>query len=732
MKLKKLLVLGMSAAMISSTVPGTVYAAEAGQDNYEIEEADFQDETAENDEQAYESQMEDETGREPDEKTQTEQNVPDETVNLEPQEAAPAEEIQEQSSDVEAFSDEEDFSDDDDPDEESNIEWKISDDGVLTISGEGEMPDYMAYQEGYEAPWSSVKDKIKQVVIESGITKIGNDAFFKCKNLTEVKLPDTITEIGSAVFYDCTNLKTINIPESATVLGDSLFYECNSLESIELPAGLEIIPQFFLYDCEKLTSIKIPDKVKEIGANAFSGCSGLETVNIPEGVTLINSQVFYGCKNLQTIEIPNTVTNIEEAAFYNCSKLQDLIISGSVERIGSGAFAGCRSLASVKIEKGVKTIESDAFQRCYSLNGIELPDGTETIGDNAFGYGSYMIFGVTIPTSVTSLGKPSTHVIRFTGSEEQWNKINKNGYDADYAKMQIYFNYKADPAHEHSYIGYIVKESDCIKETEGERVWRCGLCGELLSTETIPVEHKWEKTSETAATCTTAGSVSYRCEKCRKTKEETTPAAGHKYSAWKTSKTATVFTAKTLTHKCTVCGKTETQTSGSKLKPSIKISVSSLTLKTRQKTTVFKVTGLAKGDSIVSWKSSDTKIAAISGKSNGTSTITAGTRTGKAKITVKLKSGLSKTITVTVQKTTVKTTKISGISTKMTLRRNQKVKLSPVLTPVTSQEKVTYKSSNTKIATVSSTGQITAKKKGTAVITVKSGKKTVSCKVTVK
>ena len=164
----------------------------------------------------------------------------------------------------------------------------------------------------------------------------------------------------------------------------------------------------------------------------------------------------------------------------------------------------------------------------------------------------------------------------------------------------------------------------------------------------------------------------------------------------------------------------------------MKISVSSILLKTKQKTTALKVSGLKKGDSIVFWKSSNTKIVKVSGKTNGTSTVTAGTQKGTASITITLKSGLKKTVKVTVQSKTVATTKISGIPSSLTLKKGQTKILKPVLAPVTSQEKVTYTTSKKSVATVTSNGKITAKSKGTAVITVKSGKKTVKCKVTVK
>ena len=113
-------------------------------------------------------------------------------------------------------------------------------------------------------------------------------------------------------------------------------------------------------------------------------------------------------------------------------------------------------------------------------------------------------------------------------------------------------------------------------------------------------------------------------------------------------------------------------------------------------------------------------------------TISQQLETGKAKITITLKSGLQKAVTVSVQKNAVKTTRISGVVKTLRLKLKQKAVLRPVIAPLTSTEKVTYTSNNTKVASVNSKGQITAKKKGTAVITVKSGSKTVKCKVSVK
>ena len=255
------------------------------------------------------------------------------------------------------------------------------------------------------------------------------------------------------------------------------------------------------------------------------------------------------------------------------------------------------------------------------------------------------------------------------------------------------------------------------------------------ATKTLEVEHThtWDEGKITkASTCTKKGTKTFTCTVCGKTRNQEVSVVAHKFTTWKTTTAATALAPAKQTHKCSTCGKTETRNYGNKLKPSIKVNISSILLKTRQKTTLLRVSGLAKGDSIVSWKSSNTNIAKVYGRSNGTCTIQAGTRSGKAIITIALRSGLKKNITVTVQKTTVKTTKITGVATSLKLKRNQKATLKPVLQPLTSGEKITYKSSNTKIAIVNSKGQITARSKGTATITVTSGRKSVRCKVIVK
>ena len=231
-----------------------------------------------------------------------------------------------------------------------------------------------------------------------------------------------------------------------------------------------------------------------------------------------------------------------------------------------------------------------------------------------------------------------------------------------------------------------------------------------------------------AATYKTTGLMRYTCQVCGYEKTETIPviAHTHKYT-WKTTAKATVFRPAKQEGTCSLCGKKQTRNYGSKLKATIKLNVSSLTLRRKQATTKVKVS-MAYGDSIKSWASSNKKIVTVD--KNGK--IKAGTKTGTAKITVTLKSGKKATLKVKVQTAKVKTTKISGLKTKLTIKKGKSVTLKPVVSPITSQEKVTYRSSNKKIATVSSKGVVKGRRKGTVTITVKSGKVTKKIKITVK
>lgn len=277
------------------------------------------------------------------------------------------------------------------------------------------------------------------------------------------------------------------------------------------------------------------------------------------------------------------------------------------------------------------------------------------------------------------------------------------------------------------------KNATCTEEGYSGDIY-CTDCGELIKkgSATEKADHNWKVTSEEKATCEKDGSKTYTCADCKETKTETIPATGHKFGDWQTVTTQSVFTGRVQKRICNVCGKEETRNVGNQLKATIKTNASSLKLKRKQATKKFVVSGLAAGDSVKSWTSSNQKIVKVFGSRNGACTIKAGNKTGKAKITITLASGLKKTINITVQKSAVACTSIKNVPKKLTLNRKKSYQLKPVISPITCTSKAKYKTSNKKIVKVTSRGKITAVKKGKAKITVMVGKKKFVCTVTIK
>ena len=248
--------------------------------------------------------------------------------------------------------------------------------------------------------------------------------------------------------------------------------------------------------------------------------------------------------------------------------------------------------------------------------------------------------------------------------------------------------------------------------------------------------HSWKAVKTVQATCTSKGSRTDKCTSCDGVRTVTLPA---KHTAVKDAAVAaTVFKAgkKEGSH-CKVCGKVlRKQITVAKLKPTISLTASSLKMKAGQSTTVFKAAGLAKGDYVTKVTSGNTGIVKVSSVTKkGTFRLTAGKKAGSTTVKVILASKKSASFKVTVQRGVVKTSKITVSTKSVTLKKGttyRKLASSVKVTPVTSQEKVTYTSSNKKIVTVTSGGVIKGLKKGNATITIRSGSKRTTCKVTVK
>ncbi|MCR5532413.1 MAG: fibronectin type III domain-containing protein [Paludibacteraceae bacterium] len=294
-----------------------------------------------------------------------------------------------------------------------NLTWDLTN-GVLTISGTGAMNDY-SYG---VAPWYDNCENISQVVINDGVTSIGDYAFAGCSSLTSVTIPNSVTSIGQYAFYDCRGLTSVTIPNSVTSIGTNIFQDCSSLTSIDvasdnsnycsvdgvlfnkdkttlvqypggkqgaytIPNGVTSIGDFAFYVCSGLTSVTVGNSVTSIGEYAFAVCPSLTSINVAsdnlnycsEDGILFNKDKsiliqYPASKNNTEYDIPNSVTSIGECAFFGCSGLTSVTIPNSVTCIGGDAFDGCTGLTSVTIPNSVTSIGDHAFTNCTGLTSL--------------------------------------------------------------------------------------------------------------------------------------------------------------------------------------------------------------------------------------------------------------------------------------------------------------------------------------------------------------------------
>lgn len=259
---------------------------------------------------------------------------------------------------------------------------------------------------------------LTEVVIEDGVTEIGNQTFQGCTGLTNVTIPDSVQKIGAWAFYLCGGLKNVDIPANVEI-GNSSFRQ-SGLEQVTVSGGS--VGQYAFHRNVSLKKIDI--NCETIGDEAFSGCDSLTDITLGSSVKILGDKVFYTCKNLENVEIPSTVTDIGEKTFYSCPKLKEAVIkAGTVKKdtlyncqalttliisdnatLDASFTAGYSksTLNTVKIGKGA--IGDSAFSNCTNLTTVELGDGVTSIGTSAF-IRCTQLPSITIGSGVTSIGK---------------------------------------------------------------------------------------------------------------------------------------------------------------------------------------------------------------------------------------------------------------------------------------------------------------------------------------
>ena len=271
------------------------------------------------------------------------------------------------------------------------------------------------------------------VVIPKGVTSIGGHAFDGCESLTSVTIPDSVTliedgdiyydfngyDVESGAFSNCVNLSGISFPDGLVSIGDGAFFGCSSLSHVMIPGNVTTIGVGAFMGCSNLVDITVPDGVNIISDKAFSGCSSLINVIIPNNIIKIGLEAFKDCISIESITLSNQLTTIGKAAFRGCRGLTSITIPSSVIDIQGdemvyygagdepikypGAFSGCVQLASVSFPDSTINMGYGIFDGCKSLTNIKIPNGWTTISDGSFA-GCTGLTSVTIPDSVICIG----------------------------------------------------------------------------------------------------------------------------------------------------------------------------------------------------------------------------------------------------------------------------------------------------------------------------------------
>ena len=339
----------------------------------------------------------------------------------------------------------------------SNVTWKLTSDGTLTISGKGAMADY----EWEGTPWYDLRSQVQTIIIKRGVTSIGSYGFSNCNALTSVMIPSGVTDIGAYAFSGCKALSSVTIPASVEGIGYSLFSDCDMLTDVYyegygadwlaaggncVPDGVAIHFKDNLYakgECTgdiswslsadgTLTISGTGDMTDYSYSNTFGGDFGsywcdapwyrfhsrVKNVVIEGGVTSIGDGAFYHFDTLTSATIPNSVTSIGNCAFDGCTRLTDVTIPNSVTSIGGFAFRSCDSLISVVIPEGITDVDGDLFYKCTGLKSVTIPISVTKVDDlPSYGcdaltdiyYGGYRVDWLAMVDSAVNESKVNIH-----------------------------------------------------------------------------------------------------------------------------------------------------------------------------------------------------------------------------------------------------------------------------------------------------------------------------------
>ena len=369
--------------------------------------------------------------------------------------------------------------------------------GVLTISGTGAMTDY---SDSYLSPFATNED-IVEVIVENGVTSVGDYTFYQCYGIESVSLPETVERIGSYSFSECEALVEFEIPDSVTIIDNCAFMACINLESVDFGSGVQTIREQAFRNCSMLEEINIPASVTSIGFSSFYLCSNIQGITVAEGNEYFNcpdncnilvktetDEVILGCRNST---VPEGIKAIGSNAFSGCVDLISIELPESLTTISNYAFYNCRGLTRIIIPSMVTDIGVYAFYNCSQLKVVTFQQGLETIGNNAFVCSSL------------------AHVC-YTGTSTEWKQVSVGTGNASLKNATMHYNCY-DYCDEHSFVTSVT-EPTCTMS--GYTKYQCTVCGYSYNANfTQAIGHNYSA-SVVEPTYSSGGYTTYTCTRC--------------------------------------------------------------------------------------------------------------------------------------------------------------------------------------------------------------------------
>jgi hypothetical protein len=469
----------------------------------------------------------------------------------------------------------------------THVTWQLNTEGTMYISGYGDM----SASEPGELPWQEYKDKIQSVIFESGVTSVGDSAFYwldQESSITNVTFSETITSIGNFAFVGNAELQNFTLPEGLLSIGQEAFCRCTSLTEIVIPDSVTFLDAGIFSADTALTSAYIGKSIRGIGDGIFTGCTSLTEINnslenpffysedgvwfchesetessllqypagkkeksyiVPDGVIQIFSYAFAEVQNLEEVYITEGVTEIGPSSFSNCNSLNKVILPNSLQNIGESAFIWCTNLKEITLPYDLKEIELRAFAQtglteviipgtvteiypvafgyCYDLKTVIIEEGVTTIGEHVF-EDCKSLTRVTIPKSVTTISADAFECSMF---EVEYDPIEN---------IEIVGSADSEAERYAELYGYKFINADSLCEASG---------------------HSWSDNYVILLkpTCTDAGLMTNTCSVCGSSREIEIEALGQEHDYEVVITEPDCYEGGYTTYTCTRCGDTFTE-----------------------------------------------------------------------------------------------------------------------------------------------------------------------------